>query len=89
MDSNRPVHDVLRVLEGVEQHNDHHTAFCPAHDDRNHQNLHVKEVEETGQVLAYCFVCKDQEKVLQALEERGLPRAALFRKDGKKAKASR
>jgi len=44
--------------------------------------------------LVHCFVCKDQEKVLEALEERGIRRSDLFheniqgpaRNGGKKAK---
>jgi DNA polymerase-1 len=45
-------------------------------------------------VLVHCFVCKDQEKVLRALEEKGIRRSDLFyensqgpvRNGGKKAK---
>ncbi len=85
VDSDRPVDRVLRGLDGVEQHNGQFKALCPAHDDRHNPNLHIREVEETGQILVHCFVCKDQEKVLRALEERGIPRAALFRKNGEGA----
>ncbi len=87
--------NVLERLEGVEQYNGHFKALCPAHDD-HHQSLHIKETSENGgrKVLAYCFVCKDQETVLRALEERGIRRSDLFyensqgpvRNGGKKAK---
>jgi len=34
--------------------------------------------KENGAVLVYCFVCKDQETVLRALEDRGIRRSDLF-----------
>src|SRR3712207_9551099 len=52
-------------------------ALCPGHPDRNTPNLSVTENED-GTVLVHCFVCKDQEKVLRALEERGIRRSDLF-----------
>jgi DNA polymerase-1 len=84
MGNDRFIRDVLERLEGVEQHNGHFKALCPAHDDHS-QSLHLKETGENGgtKVLVHCFVCKDQEKVLRALEERGISRSALFREDGK------
>src|SRR5215204_4559601 len=84
MDSNRLLRNVLDRLEGVEQHNGHFKALCPAHDDHS-QSLYVKETSENGgrKVLVYCFVCKDQEKVLRALEGRGISRSDLFRENGK------
>src|SRR5215213_3080932 len=50
--------------------------------------------KEDGAVLVHCFVCKDQERVLRALEERGIRKSDLFyensqdpvRNGGKKAK---
>jgi hypothetical protein len=82
MGSNRLLRNVLDRLEGVEQHNDHFKAFCPGHPDRNTPNLSVTESED-GTVLVHCFVCKDQEKVLRALEERGIRRSDLFYENGK------
>jgi hypothetical protein len=80
--SDRPIDCVLGALEGVVQHNGHYMALCPGHPDRNTPNLAVtKNVD--GTVLVHCFVCKDQEKVLRALEERGIRRSVLFNEDGK------
>jgi hypothetical protein len=78
------IRNVLDCLEGVEQHNGHFKALCPAHDDHE-QSLHLKEVSEDGghKVLIHCFVCKDQEKVLSALEEGGMRRSDLFYENGK------
>jgi len=91
--SDRPIDRVLGALEGVEQHDGHYRALCPGYPDRNTPNLSVTEKED-GAVLIHCFVCKDQEKVLRALEERGVRRSDLFhehsqgpvRNGGKKAK---
>src|SRR5215216_2726692 len=79
MGSNRLIRNVLDRLEAVEQHNGHFKALCPAHDDHS-QSLYLKETSENGgrKVLVHCFVCEDQEKVLQALEERGVRRSDLF-----------
>src|SRR5215218_8285061 len=72
MSIDRPIEHVLDALEGVEQqHNGYFKAVCPAHDDHN-PSLDIKEAEENGTVLVHCHVCKDQEKVLRALEERGI-----------------
>src|SRR5688500_16620060 len=90
------IRNILDRLESVEQqHNGHFKALCPAHDDHN-QSLDIKKIGEDGdhKVLVHCFVCKDQEKVLLALEERGIRRSDLFyensqgpvRNGGKKAK---
>src|SRR5215211_5475386 len=73
---------ILDNLEGVEQHNGHYIALCPAHEDRDTPNLSVTEKED-GRVLLHCFVCKEQEKVLQALEEKGIRRSDLFYRNGK------
>jgi DNA polymerase-1 len=91
--SDRPIDLVLGALEGVEQHNGYFKALCPSHPDQNTPSLSVTEKED-GAVLVYCFVCKDQERVLRALEERGIRGSVLFnensqgpvRNDGKKAK---
>src|SRR5215203_1016290 len=84
MGSNRLIRNVLDRLEGIEQHNGHFKALCPAHDDHS-QSLYMKETTENGgrTVLVHCFICKDQEKVLRALEERGIRRSDLFHEDGK------
>jgi putative DNA primase/helicase len=91
--SDRPIDRVLGALEGLERHNGYFKALCPAHPDRNTPSLSVTEKED-GAVLIHCFVCKDQEKVLRALEERGIRRSDLLYEDnqdpvrngGKKAK---
>ena len=93
MGSDRPIDRVLGVLEGVERHNGCFKALCPGHPDQNIPNLSLKEKED-GAVLVHCFVCKDQEKLLRALEEKGIRRSDLFyensqgpvRNGGKKAK---
>jgi hypothetical protein len=72
----RPIDRVIGALEGVERHNGRFKALCPAHDDHD-PSLDIKE-EEDGRALVYCHVCKDQEKVLRALEERGIRRSDLF-----------
>ena len=70
---------MLERLESVEQHNGHFKALCPAHDDHS-QSLYMKQTGENDgrKVLVHCFVCKDQEAVLEALEERGIRRSDLF-----------
>jgi hypothetical protein len=82
--SDRPIDRVLDALEGVEQHNGHFKALCPAHHDHS-QSLYVKETSENSgrKVLVHCFVCKDQETVLRALEERGIRTSDLFYENGK------
>jgi L-rhamnose mutarotase len=80
--SERPINRVLDRLEGVERHNGRWMAFCPAHEDQNTPNLSITQKED-GKVLVYCFVCKDQEKVLRALEDRGIRRSDLFCENGK------
>jgi putative DNA primase/helicase len=85
MSSDRPIEHVLDALEGVEeQHDGSVKALCPAHDDHD-PSLHLEEVGKNGgcKVLVHCFVCKDQEKVLRALEERGIDRSDLFYENGK------
>src|SRR5215213_7016712 len=77
MSSDRPIERILARLNGAEDCGDHYKALCPAHDDHN-PSLNIKEAEENGTVLVYCHVCKDQEKVLRALEERGIARSDLF-----------
>jgi len=91
--SDRPIDRVLGALEGVERYNGYFKALCPGHLDQNTPSLSVTEKED-GAVMVYCFVCKDQEQVLRALEERGIRRSNLFyengngsdRNGGKKAK---
>jgi putative DNA primase/helicase len=77
-----PLRRVLNNLESVEQRNGHYMAFCPAHEDRDTPNLSLTQKED-GKVLLHCFVCKDQEKVLRALEQRGIRRSDLFYENGK------
>jgi hypothetical protein len=73
----RPVERILEHLEGVENHNGFYRAFCPAHDDRNTPNLDVKEGENC-RALVICRAGCSQERILDALEERGLDRRELF-----------
>jgi hypothetical protein len=80
--NNRPIDRILRCLEGVERYNGRYKAFCPGHEDRANPNLSITEKED-GTILLHCFVCKDQEKVLRALEERGVRRSDLFGENGR------
>ncbi|ABG04864.1 hypothetical protein Rxyl_1917 [Rubrobacter xylanophilus DSM 9941] len=75
----RPLERVLVALEaaGGPGADGELWAFCPAHDDRNTPNLHVREAEDGG-VLLHCFAGCSQEEVLAALEERGVRRRDLF-----------
>ena len=77
----RPIERVLEVLDGPEERNGSYRAFCPAHDDRNTPNLDVKE-GEGGRALVICRAGCDQERVLAALERRGLSRQELFERNG-------
>ena len=70
----------LKVAEGPDGRGEH-WAFCPAHDDRNTPNLHVREAEDGG-VLLHCFAGCDQDEVLAALEERGVRGRDLFARNG-------
>lgn len=74
---------ILERLEGVETHNGSFRALCPAHNDHD-PSLSVKEVGENGsrKVLIHCFVCKDQEKVWRALEERGIRKTDVLNGKG-------
>jgi hypothetical protein len=79
MSDDGPLYRVLARLDGVEDRGDHFEALCPGHDD-HHPSLRLEEVGENGsrKVLVHCHVCKDQDKVLRALEERGVSRSDLF-----------
>lgn len=89
MSSDHSLDYILERLEGVERRNGYHMALCPGHDDQS-QSLHIKEVDEEGsrKVLVRCFVCKDQARVLRALEERGIRKSDLFFENGKVANGS-
>src|SRR5918994_5287334 len=81
MSSENPLEHILSCLEGVEEASDgSYKALCPAHDDHD-PSLSVTDGED-HRPLVHCFVCKDQEKVWQALEERGIRRSDLFRGNG-------
>jgi putative DNA primase/helicase len=80
--SDRPIDRVLGALEGVERHNGYFKALCPGHLDQNTPSLSVTEKED-GAVLVHCFVCKDQERVLRALKDRGISTSDLFRENGR------
>jgi DNA polymerase-1 len=81
--SDRPIDHILGALKGVERHDGYFKALCPGHPDQNTPSLSVTEKED-GAVLVHCFVCKDQEKVLRGLEERGIRRSDLFYENGKR-----
>lgn len=51
-------------------------AFCPGHNDQNTPNLHLTQKHD--RIDVWCFVCQDNERVLDSLEERGIPRSQLF-----------
>src|SRR5829696_5674302 len=79
MNSPRPVERVMDALDVAKgpDNNGEYVAFCIAHDDRNTPNLHVVE-DENGNVLVWCSAGCSQERVLAALEERGVGKADLF-----------
>lgn len=65
------------VLAGGPDGKGDYLAFCPAHDDRKTPNLRVREAED-GRVLLRCFAGCNQDRVLDALEDRGIGREELF-----------
>src|SRR5215204_4713142 len=79
MNSPRPVERVLDALDVAKgpDNNGEYVAFCIAHDDRNTPNLHVRE-DENRNVLVWCSAGCSQERVLAALEERGVGKSDLF-----------
>jgi hypothetical protein len=79
MSGARPIQRVLDVLDVVRgpDHRGEYLALCPAHDDRNTPNLHIGEAED-GRVLLRCFAGCSQERLLAALEEKGVGKADLF-----------
>jgi hypothetical protein len=72
----RPVEKVLEVVDRYEERHNGFWCICPAHDDHD-PSLHVEEGED-GQALVICRAGCDQERVLDALEERGAARNELF-----------
>jgi len=81
MRKENPLKHILSCLKGVEETSaGSYKALCPAHDDHD-PSLSITEKED-GTVLVHCPVCKDQEKVLRALEERGISRSDLFARNG-------
>ena len=87
MGSHRPIDRVLGALEGVERHDGYFKALCPGHLDQDTPSLSITEKGD-GAVLAHCFVCKDQERVLRAFEARGISRSDLFRENGRSQELS-
>jgi hypothetical protein len=77
----KPLDGVLDALEVSEGPNGsgEFVCFCPGHDDRNTPNLHVGEAPD-GTVKLWCSAGCSQDRVLVALEERGVPPSALFPK---------
>jgi len=72
----RPVEKVLEVVDRYEERHNSFWCVCPAHDDHD-PSLHVEEGVD-GQALVICRAGCDQERVLIALEERGVARHELF-----------
>jgi hypothetical protein len=70
--------DTLKISEGPNGRGEF-VCFCPGHDDRNTPNLHVGEAPD-GTVRLWCSAGCSQDRVLVALEERGVSRSALFPK---------
>lgn len=68
--------DTLVVAAGPDNKGEYLT-FCPAHDDRKTPNLRVREGED-GRVLLRCFAGCGQDRVLDALKDRGINRVDLF-----------
>ena len=79
MSSARPIDRVLSVVEVVKgpDHRGEYLAFCLVHNDQNTPNLHIGEAED-GRALLRCFAGCSQERLLAALEERGVGKANLF-----------
>ena len=86
MSSTRPIERVLNVVEVVKgpDRRGEYLAFCLTHDDRNTPNLRIGEAED-GRVLLRCFAGCDQERLLAALEKRGIRRAELFTQSNDKS----
>src|SRR5215211_1738313 len=81
MSNENPLKHILSCLEGVEEISDgSYKALCPAHDDHE-PSLSVTEGED-HKPLVHCFVCKNQEKVWRALEERGISKSDLSSGNG-------
>jgi hypothetical protein len=70
----RPIEKVLDRLHGVRQHYGYFMAFCPAHDDRRHRSLSVREGRD-GRVLIKCFAGCTAEEIANVL---GLQMRDLF-----------
>jgi putative DNA primase/helicase len=73
---------VEKVLEAVDRYEKRHNGFwciCPAHDDHN-PSLHVQQGDD-GRALIICRAGCDQQRVMTALEARGLKSADLFPND--------
>jgi hypothetical protein len=75
----KPLERVLSVVEGHGGPNSRgeYVRLCPGHDDRSHPNLHVRETEDDT-ILLWCSAGCSQNRVLDALEERGVRRSDLF-----------
>lgn len=76
----KPLERVLAALPGSESRNGFHVARCPAHDDHT-PSLSVSEGDD-GRVLLNCFAGCDQDRVLAALEEKGIAKRDLFPDNG-------
>jgi 5S rRNA maturation endonuclease (ribonuclease M5) len=75
-----PVEKILEAVDRYEERNSGFWCICPAHDDHD-PSLHLEEGED-GQALVICRAGCDQERVLDALEERGVARHELFADGG-------
>jgi hypothetical protein len=86
-----PLERVLTAVEVVRRPDEHgeYLAFCVGHNDRTTPNLHIREAED-GTVLIWCSAGCPQDRVLDALEERGVFRSDLFGvRDGGRRDGSR
>jgi putative DNA primase/helicase len=75
----KPLDTVLEALELAEGPNGRgeFVCFCPGHEDRHTPNLLVGEAPDET-VKLWCSAGCSQDQVLCGLEERGVPRSALF-----------
>src|SRR5215210_41541 len=73
--------DALTVAGGPDRKGEYR-AFCPAHDDNKIPNLRIREAED-GRVLVRCFAGCGQDKVLSALNEKGIGKSELFARNGR------
>lgn len=74
--------DILARLDGVESDHDGYTAFCKAHNDRQHQSLKLT-LKDDGKLLVVCRSGCSPADILKSLD---LTASDLFDVDGQGAK---